>query len=249
MKLFSIFLPVLIAVPGFISPSSFADELVYEAKGEARDIKTGELLYVEHHRRQGNQHHVDYFSPDGKLIVTNRQDFSYSPFVPVIEQTDLRDNERSGLERKNNRWIIYRDNERENISNDYPLVASSGFDAFIRQHWNELSAGKKLDFDFAVPQSLMIAPLRLSRIDCQDADSRIGDENHLCLEVIPSSILFSLFFDPIEVVYDKKDRALMSYRGLTNLNDENGKAYKAEIVYTYTVERVIPKQTALLKKE
>jgi hypothetical protein len=215
-----------------LSAAAQADT-IYQAIGEARDVKTGEMLYTEQHRREGIEHSVDYFLPNGKLIVTNRQNFQYSPYVPTVEQTDLRDNERSGLLRKDNRWILYNNDERETVDNQDPLVASAGFDSFIRQHWAQLSRGESLDFDFAIPQSLFLAPLRLEKIDCKVADVSRIEPNSLCLEVTPSSMLFSFFFDPIEVVYDQATKNLMAYRGLTNLNDAEGDAYEAEIFYRY----------------
>jgi hypothetical protein len=231
MKL--LLLSLLIAL---LSPAAFADIVltpVYEARGEARDIKTGQLLYIELHHRDGMDHSVDYFLPDGKLIVTNKQNFQYSAFVPTVEQTDLRDNEHSGLQRKNNDWVLFNNDQREIIEHDDPLVASAGFDSFIRQNWAALSAGKYMDFDFAVPQSMAVAPLRLTPIDCKKADiSRVADDA-LCLEVTPSSVFFSLFFDPIEVAYDRSSRRLLVYRGLTNLDDANGETYEAEIFYEY----------------
>ena len=244
---------LLCLVIGLLSPAVLADivlQPVYEARGEARDIKTGQLLYIEQHRRDGVDHRVDYFLPDGKLIVTNRQNFQYSPFVPTVEQTDLRDNERSGLLRKNNDWVLFNNEERETIEHDDPLVASSGFDSFIRQNWSALAAGKKIDFDFAVPQSLLVAPLRLTPIDCKKADISRVAAVALCLEVTPSSLFFSFFFDPIEVAYDRNDKRLLAYRGLTNLKDADGDTYEAEIFYTYeTVDQTEPKKTALFNVE
>lgn len=220
---------------------------VYQALGEARDIKTGNLLYTEQHRRNGIDHVVNYFLPDGKLIVTNKQNFQYSPYVPTIEQTDLRDNERSGLLREDDGWVLYNNDQRETVKNDDPLVASAGFDTFIRQHWDYLSKGQAIDFDFVVPQSMMLAPLRMVKIDCKKADISRVTENYLCLEVTPSSLFFSFFFDPIEVAYDKDSRLLMAYRGLTNLNNSRGDAYEAEIFYSYKkTDQVTKKETPLL---
>jgi hypothetical protein len=223
------------------------DEMAYEVRGEARDISSGQLLYVEQHRRQGIDHNVDYFLPDGKLIVTNRQNFKYSTFVPLVEQTDLRDNERSGLLRNNNDWVLFNNQERETIDTDDTLVASSGFDNFIRHNWATLAAGSYIDFDFAVPQSMAVAPLRLTPIDCKKADISQVAAGALCLEVTPSSIFFSLFFDPIEVAYDRSSKRLLVYRGLTNLDDANGDTYEAEIFYKYAaLDEANPKKTALL---
>lgn len=211
------------------------DGRINVAEGVAKDLKTNKVLYMEKHYQQGDGHFVHYYDPDGFLIVSNKQDFRYSRYLPVVEQLDYRTNIESGVLKKSTQWIVYNDKKERKLNAENQLVAGSGFDRLIKDDWNNLVEMKMFKFDFVVPESLYAAPLKIFRVDCSKTSISIALNKHICFSVASSSVLFGMFFDPIEVAYEKDTKRLVVFRGLTNLQDHRGETYKAEITYAYSV--------------
>jgi hypothetical protein len=58
----------------------------------------------------------------------------------------------------------------------------------------------------------------------------------LCLEVKLDSWLLGMLAPPIELAYDRNERKLLRYRGISNIRDSSGKSQSVEIHYRYRDE-------------
>ena len=106
------------------------------------------------------------------------------------------------------------------------LVADSGFDEFIRVHWQELVGGKHLALQFLVPS-------RLSHMGFEAERLRRDKQDGVEVEVIrlkPAGPL-GWVIPGIDVAYGAQDRLLVNYQGVSDLRDAAGDNYQAEIAF------------------
>ncbi len=200
------------------------------ATGEARD-RDGRLLYTERHLIDGDHHEVEYRDADGELFATSRLDYGFGDTQPAYQQRDLRSDEREGARWRQGALVLFhadRGGEREKVvaTPPQPLVLSSGFDHFVRDHWQALQRGDAVPFHFAVPTRLMLVELRVCRVDADDAPA-----GGLALRADPISPLWRLVTKPIDLFYDA-DRRLLRYRGISNLELGENSPW-VEVTYRY----------------
>lgn len=202
------------------------------ATGEARG-RNGELLYTERHVIDGAHHNVEYRDAAGELFATNSLDYSFGDTQPAYRQENLREKEAEGARWQQGGLVLFHveggsEQEQKNViaaPQPQPMVLSSGFDRFVREHWQPLQQGDTLRFHFAVPARLMLVQLRVRRID---AEVPAGG---LALRADTASPLWRLVTQPIELFYDA-DRRLLRYRGVSNL-ELGESAPWVEVTYRY----------------
>ena len=205
-----------------IAPAPWAGEQV---EGIARPLAGGPEIYREEHVFSGSSHRIDYLSPDGQRIAEKTLDYSCSDTAPAFEQTDLRDGERSGGAWSAEGYRLERGSESRLLeSPEGELVASSGFDRYVRRHREALAAGETLEFDFALAERLGTLRLRIKREDAA--------EGIQAFRVEAASALLRPFVPAIRLDYDDAGR-LMRYRGLSNIDGPDGSPLQVEIRYSY----------------
>lgn len=183
-------------------------------------------VYRERHAIGALSHRIEYRAPDGTLIAQKSLDYRCSQSAPAFEQHDLRSDSRIGARWQGGEYLLLRGDETRALQPAATLVASSGFDRFVRTNWDTLTAGASIDLDFALPARLQTLRLRMARIEAPEALPGAA----LWLRIVPAQPLLRAFVDPIELAYDG-ERRLALYRGLSNLADANGKGLVVEIRY------------------
>ena len=183
-------------------------------------------VYRERHEIGALSHRIEYRAPDGTLIARNSLDYRCSQGAPAFEQHDLRSDSRIGARWQDGTYLLLRGDETRALQPGAALVASSGFDRFVRANWDALAAGQGIELDFALPARLQTLRLRMARIEAPEALPGAA----LWLRIVPAQPLLRAFVDPIELAYDG-GRRLALYRGLSNLADANGKPLAVEIRY------------------
>lgn len=149
--------------------------------GEARDLKTQELVYIEKHYAfdvnkfrnillkdtisEGEYYAVVYVNPDGETIAekvlfdkTFNQSlkpqllFSHYLSGETIKVDPLKTQQKTV-------WVEYQPSSTESVKSDEislaeDLVIDAGFNAFITQNWNALTRGKSVSFEYLAPSQL-----------------------------------------------------------------------------------------------
>lgn len=194
-------------------------------EGVARPLAGGPEIYREHHVFDGEEHRIDYIAPEGRRIAEKILDYTCSDTAPAFVQVDLRDGERSaGV------WSAagYRlEHGERNRLLEVPaagLVASSGFDRYVRQQREALRAGETLEFDFALAERLGTLRLRIR----QEASA----PEIQAFRVEAANALLRPFVPAIRLDYDAAGK-LLRYRGLSNIDGPDGAPLQVEIRYTY----------------
>ncbi|MCD8522185.1 MAG: hypothetical protein LRY66_15315 [Saccharospirillaceae bacterium] len=213
------------------------DVMVYYGEAYALDEPTT-LIYREEHRlqlRDGKpyQRDVNYFDAEGKMIAQKENRYFNNAAAPDFRLQDLRNNYREqalynddgsltlGLQESDGQ--AWQEKRIKSLPDD--LIIDAGFDEFVRRHWQTLLAGKQVTFSFASAARQDLVNFRLQ--------TQSADEHRLVLSMRLQSRMLSWLLSPIELTYDRQSQRLLRYRGLSNILDEQGNSYQADIRYQY----------------
>jgi hypothetical protein len=224
-------------------------------KGQAYEPETSAMLYSEKFdvKLEGAgpvSLKTEYRNPAGALIAERTLDFSRHPFKPEYRLIDLRDGyeegarvleAESGKTKKNtSRVRVYvrenRDKEpREKILEvPEPCVIDGGFNVFIKAHWDELAAGKRVPFNFVASArrdwfAFEAVPAGFDEASAEESTPAGGATRTFVVR--PQNGALRLLVVPIRVTYDVATRRITEYRGISNVNKSRGKSFKVRILY------------------
>ena len=217
--------------------------------GEAFSINSEELLYRETHCQSDNKlkREVLYKNPEGESIAYKSIDYRNGFSTPSFKQTNFQTNEETEVTiEKNIVTLSFTDANREqtqktfekNAFSDLPMVIDAGFDAYIRENWDSLVSGERQQFQFPLVTRTALIELQVSASSCS-----FQSENSQCFKLEMSNFLYRMLASPIELGYDPGQKQLIRYRGLSNIEDENGKGLDVDIRYSY---QDLPRQACIL---
>jgi len=218
------------------SSVAMADTASLNIVGTAYSVKTGTLLYRETHQKiNENDYKVEYSEPDGRIFGHKIIDFSQSAMTPSFSQRNERNGESIEVEQSNGNVIsTYQESstakkETGSVKLAAGMVVDAGFDAFIKQYWDALVAGKKMQVDYLVPSKLTTFAFQFSQAACVEGT----EDGAQCFSFIPVSWLVKLAVDPIVVAYDPIKKNLLRFTGRANICDVQGKYENVDIHYHY----------------
>jgi hypothetical protein len=217
----------------------------YVYRGLARDVETGQALYRESHYvsapdspRQVRIVHYQCVT-GGAVFARKELDYAAARETPRFTLTDALWSYSEGLRQlPGGRLQVFqvpganRAERNALLPAGKFIVADAGFDEFLRRHWAELERGQAIKFAFLVPS-------RLHWIDF-----KVVKDREEIIEGAPASVvrlklsgLLGWVLPYIEASYRKSDRALLRYKGLTNLRDAAGHNFTAQIDFPQAERR------------
>jgi len=209
--------------------------------GEAYDLKSYQLVYRESHQEYFTNGlktgtYTSFQDPQGHVIAERRLDFSRSSVKPDYTFKDFRDGYEEGANVLGAQVrVFYRDAGEEKLHEKVltvpePYVIDGGFNAFLKQNWDSLTAGRRIHFHF-------VAPARLdyfSFVAHEDPGRVPKGKIARAFVVEVDNSLLRLLVSPIVVLYDPSTRRMMQYQGISNIGDGKGKSLKVNLVYPET---------------
>jgi len=206
--------------------------------GEAKDLRTGELLYTEEHfvsLAEGGEYKrsmVRYAAPDGTLIASKTLDFGASQTAPTLKFEYHQYPLSFDSSYEDRQFVLSSakpDSESEaviDLSDLQVFVVDGGFDRLLVSHWDSLLEGMEKDFDFLAVTRGSTIGFTLGVVS--------QSEDRVRFQIEPSSWLIDLLVEPIFLEYDRESRLLMRYEGLTNIAlSEDADNVVAVIDYQY----------------
>lgn len=220
----------------FSSASAMAE--VVRFKGEAFDLNTGKFIYSENHEeywKNGRHFYsvVRYKAPDGRTLAEKKIYFDRNAEKPYYTLKDLRDGYVEGLKYAGGSVNLFsrRTNKEEirekTVKIPGPAVYDGGFDYFIRGNFEKLMQKKPVSFNFAVPIELDYFKFRV----VYHKEEIIRDRKAVTFRMEPNNLIIRQLVSPIYISYDMERKRLLRYKGISNVNDANGKSYKARIEF------------------
>lgn len=230
---------LLLALIASLSPI-FGEKPKYGYFGKAFDLKTGKLVYSDHHKeyfRDGKHDYseIEYRDNTGKVFGKKRIEFYKNPLVPTFETIDFRDGYTEGavVTGRSVRLFYKRKKEDPLEEKTYepslPAVMDGGFDHFVKQNWDEVFAGKRLGFHFLAPVQLDDYKFAVDFIK----KDKWKDRDALYLKLEVDNFVLKRVVNPFFLVYDINTKRILQFEGLSNINDENGKSLRVKITYDY----------------
>ena len=207
--------------------------------GEAFSINSEKLLYRETHCQSEDKlkREVLYKNPDGKSIAYKSIDYGNGFSTPSFKQTNFQTSEETEVTvDKNIVTLSFTDANREqkqktfekNAFSDLPMVIDAGFDAYIRENWDSLVSGEQQQFQFPLVTRSALIELQASASSCS-----FESENSQCFKLEISNWLYRMLSNPIELGYERSQKQLIRYRGLSNIENESGIGLDVDIRYSY----------------
>ncbi|EAR07644.1 hypothetical protein [Reinekea blandensis] len=216
-----------------------ADTLTFY--GQASDPETGQALYQEVHRLtldddgQPLSEIVEYVSADRELL--GEKTLTYNRLSQPDYVVDFRQRPYTEKVRIiSDQIVIDRQQQTQLALPEASFAIDGGFHYFIQQHFDTLVSGSDVDFQFLSAGRATFIPLTIVPVD--------QSQNRLTLELRLQNFLLSRLVNPIVLTYDIPTLQLVSYEGLTNVPDGDGKLYNAVITYQYP-ENMISGATTL----
>lgn len=231
-------LALLLGLSAVLPWSVHAEDFTVQRRAYAYAPDSNAFLYVEEHMetwRGGKMlnSQVRYRGPDQALLAEKTIDFRNNRIAPDFQLNDFRDGYQEGATRQGDDIVVMaRRNAKDKVKSrtldvPAPVVIDGGFNEFVLERWQDLLAGKTLQFHFVAPIEQDYFAFQVEPVKTLQVDGR----THLRLEMKPVSSLVRLFVGTVQLTYDVAERHLLQFEGMTNLNNAQGKSMIARLVY------------------
>jgi hypothetical protein len=197
------------------------------------------IVYTENHtltyddKNLLKQAKTEYYSADNKLLAILVSDFTKSLSSPDYEMTYITNGNKEGLRRTGDQIILFDHvagkNERikgieEKKAQEKILMAGQGFNYYLIDNLEEIKAKKILPIRLLIPGKLDYYDFRVKFLD----EDKTGNMN---FELSVDSWVLRMIAPTLYVKYNKNEKRIVWYKGLSNIPDEKGKTQTVEINY------------------
>lgn len=223
----------------FVTAGNAMAEVEHQ-EGRVYPLEGGGLLYSEHHWRLPIDgiatRIVLYRCPDGAPFARKQVQDVAAAISPDFELLDARDGFREGVRSQAGQrevfWQPHADARPSTRVLDIgaDTVIDAGFDAYVRQHWDELIAGNRRQARFLLPSALRQYPVRLRRQDEGAGAGEIGFRMRL-------DAWYGFAAPQTLVIYRASDRRMMRFEGTGSIRDARGKHRAVRIEFAEDVAR------------
>lgn len=192
-------------------------------EGYARALTGDSLIYRESHWLDGATRTVLYRCPDGKPFARKVVQAGHRAAAPDFVSDDDRDGHREGVRGAGDGFEVFVREGRtatersKRIDKPESAVIDAGFDAFVREHWDDLAIGNKLPLKFLIPSRLSYADFAISRL-ADDAIDGVAVRRYR-LEL---GAWYAFALPRIDVAYTVDRQQLRRYEGLGNIRSNKG---------------------------
>ncbi|MGW8320748.1 MAG: hypothetical protein ACWGSD_04270 [Thermodesulfobacteriota bacterium] len=215
------------------SVDAFAQETEVVYWGEARDDQ-GTLVYREKHITN----YVDgktkksltiYEDPTGREIATLESDYTLSLEMPTYVFKDLRRNYEEGLRFRDGDYYIFskdsKHGEKEKrLNNPASVFSCQGWHYYVVENLERLERGDVFKIKLIFPNKLRAYDFKIEKVDSEGDTVRV--------KVKFANWLVSWAVPQLDLLYSKKERKLIDYRGVSNIFDENDDLQEVHITYS-----------------
>ncbi len=208
--------------------------------GVVYDAETGKQVYTEQHltvreetKARLETRYVDVQdSLIGQRLVEYRDGkvVRYELEQPHIGRKEIVERTEDGLLIEK----IEKDERRAKqvtYKNPESIVIDAGFDDLIVRRWDELIEGQSLRVPFASTGQLDVVYLQLKRVDA--SNTVLEKAGKVRFEMNAANPILRFLLDPVIIEYYTESKELASYRGISNLKDENDQAYQVFIEFQH----------------
>lgn len=199
-----------------------------------------EVLFTESHEQiwedgRPKSTEVLYHLPDGEVFARKVVTYGDDPCTPTFELEDFRDGYKEGAAPAGEGVELFcrrrtgEPVEHRRLELPTGAVVDEGSHHAILEHWEELVAGESVELDIAVPYRRELFAFRLS----PERAEPVAGRPVLGLRLEVASRMLRFLVDPVHLVYDRETRRLLTFEGITAINDDEGHSHRARLVFVY----------------
>ena len=198
--------------------------------------KNGKIIYKEKHSVEKENGFIkkvttDYFNSEDKKIAQLTSSFNGNLFLPDSYFKDLRSNYTEETKLEGEQYIVKTRVEGSKVKTTKikiksNMVSGQGFHNFVLKNYELLGSGKKVEINFIIPSMRDYFGFEISSMPNEKPGQSI-----FRLEI--SNWLLSLIASEIKVTYEDTTKNLIIFNGLSNVKDDKGDQYNANIIYQY----------------
>jgi hypothetical protein len=197
--------------------------------------KDGKIAYTEKHlvtRDNGviRKSETTYYKADRATPIASMvSDYSRSVNMPTYEFKDLRSGYKEGLRYQDGVYTIYnaepkKKEESAPLSKTEAVFSCQGWHYYLIENLAKLEK-QEIALNLILPSELDFYSFKIERVEST------GDQVVANLEL--SSWLLSMFAPNLRLVYDKKQKKLVEYQGVSNILDSEGERQDVTIYYEF----------------
>lgn len=231
------------AASGPAGTKAAADSIASPIRGTAFDTERNVFGFREEHRetfRDGRHAatKTNFLSQDGKVFASRELDFRRFSSKPDYIFKDLRNGYEEGARvGASSIRVHFKDSDKaelrsKDIQVPEPCIINGGLGGFVKQHWTDLLAGKRVGFNMVIPARLdffrFVAYVDAKRsIPAKEAAGRA----HKAVVIEPQSSMLRMLLPAIVLFYDVKSLRMIRYQGISNVADPKGRSLRVRVDY------------------
>lgn len=199
-------------------------------------LVAGNLAYTEKHKAtispDGFYHSIEttYTNEKNEEFASLKSDFSKDKLVPdyQFQNSNIQLTESVKKSEDGKKLLVDITEKGKNRKFEMPVVERAvmgqGFHNYILAHFDELKE-KSQEVNFIIPRKKDFFRFVIKK------EKVSGDEIFFSLR--PSSFILKAFVPKLVVSYHMTSKKLLSFEGVTNIEDKNENAYNAFISFSY----------------
>jgi len=206
-------------------------------QGVATSINDSKIVYLEEHHIEMGENGLNkkietkYYTPEKKLFAEMTSDFSKNSTLPIVKFTDSRFNRVEEFTfDASGQHVIFTTKKmgQEMSSKKIPIAnnmaAGQGFDNFIKINFEKLQK-KPVSLQFGVLSEMDFFSFKgYKKKDVSAKSIQFG--------IDLSSFLLRFFSKELILEYDIEKKEILSYQGLSNILNDEGKPQSVLIKYS-----------------
>jgi len=202
-------------------------------KGVAKSFDSDKIVYFEEHEidvdEKGFNKRIQtkYLKPNGQLFAKMDSNFSKNKLIPEIEFEDLRFKKKEFLTYSDDKAVFKQKTESQEevvkeIKSITEAAAGQGFDNFIKFHFDPMQS-QEVPLNFGVLSEMTFYSFKAYKKEESGGIVKFG--------ISLTNPFYRLFAKELIVAYDSKTKQLLSYRGLSNILDDQSNRQNVQIDY------------------
>ena len=207
------------------------EKFVGKAVNSEGTLEYAEYHTVTHSNGKVSESQTMYYDANNNKIGELISEYSFGPQFGSYDFRDIRAQYQDGAKVAVDRIWLFRKKSPEDVIEDTYItkednqIVGQGFHQFIVNNLEQIAQGE-------IFQVRLVLPSRLDQYEFRIRKKKIeGGTIFIRLEV--ENWLLRILAPHIDVDYDLKNRHLLRYEGISNLEDTSGKHKKVFITYSY----------------
>jgi hypothetical protein len=193
----------------------------------------GKIVYREKHTALYADGRIlksltSYLDPEGKEIAVMESNYARSVALPTYVFKDYKRDYEEGVRFRDGKYYIFnRDSEhgeKEKALGDTTDVYScQGWHYYVVDNLEDLEKDQSFTLKLIFPKKLKTYPFKIEKVGSSDKtmDVKVRFANRAISWLVPH----------LDLVYNKKDRKLIEFRGVSNIFDANDDLQDVRITY------------------